>query len=173
MTNDNRNPAGLSVDQRHAFDFYTGTWQVMNRRLTKVLAGGDEWDEFPGLSQSRMVLDGTANFDEISFPTKGYTGLTLRLYDEARDEWSLYWASSRTGAPMDPPVVGRFSAPGFGEFFCDDVFEGRDVRVRYTWSGTDTPTPHWEQAFQLAGQTEWETNWIMDSHRDGGGTAAS
>jgi hypothetical protein len=160
--NKNNTDAGT---QRHAFDFLTGTWEITNRRLVKALAGCDEWDEFPSVSQARMVLDGTANFDEISFPTKGYSGLTLRLYDEARDEWSLYWASSRVGAPMDPPVVGRFTAPGYGQFSCDDVYEGRPIEVRYTWSGTDTPTPRWEQAFRLQGETEWETNWIMESRR--------
>jgi hypothetical protein len=151
--------------QRHAFDFYVGTWEVTNRRLLKRLAGCDEWEEFPGISESRMVLSGTANFDEISFPTKGYSGCTLRLYDKTRDEWHLHWASSTLGAPMDIPVVGRFTTPGFGEFFADDEFEGRPIRVRYTWSGCDTPNVRWAQAFQLFGETEWETNWIMESRR--------
>jgi hypothetical protein len=41
------------------------------------------------------------------FPTKGFRGLTLRLYDTEREEWSLYWVSSRTGQ-LTTPVVGRF-----------------------------------------------------------------
>jgi hypothetical protein len=147
-------------EQRHGFDFCTGPWVVTNRRLVKILAGSEEWDEFTSVVDTRMVLGGTANLDEISFPTKGYHGLTLRLYDPAADEWTLNWVDSRTGR-LDPPLRGRFLTPGRGEFFGQDVYEGRPIRVRFVWSATDTPNPRWEQSFQLVGDPTWELNWTM------------
>lgn len=149
------------------FDFLIGTWHVANRRLTKWLVGSDDWEEFPGESTCVRVWDGAANFDQIVFPTKGFRGLTLRLYDPARDEWSLYWANSRDGLLGLPPVVGRFGADGTGAFYADEVQEGRQVRVRYLWSGITATTARWEQAFSTDGERTWETNWVMEMTRTG------
>ncbi|HEY2059885.1 MAG TPA: hypothetical protein VGH57_16070, partial [Amycolatopsis sp.] len=64
------------------FDFLIGTWEVTNRRLLAPLTGSTEWHTFPGVSVSTgRIFDGGAHFDEIVFPTKGFRGLTLRLYD--------------------------------------------------------------------------------------------
>jgi hypothetical protein len=145
------------------FDFFIGEWAAQNRRLTRRLVGATEWEEFPGVSRSIQAFGGAANFDEISFPTKGYSGLTLRLYDPEQQQWSLYWVSSRDGL-MQPPVVGRF-ADGRGEFFGDDEHDGTPIRVRYVWSGITPTTAHWEQAFSVDGERTWETNWIMEFTR--------
>lgn len=145
------------------FDFYVGTWDVANRRLLKRGVGADEWEEFPGRSVAHSVFGGRGNFDEITFPTKGFDGATLRLYDAARDEWSLYWINSERG--LDPvPVVGRF-ADGIGVFEADDTDEGRPIRVRFTWSEITSDTCRWEQAFSYDDGKSWETNWIMRSTR--------
>lgn len=111
------------------FDFLDGTWDVTNRRRTDFLDEASAWEEFPAATRASRHFDGAASFDEVDFPTKGYAGMTLRLYDPERQEWSLYWASRRTGR-LCPPVVGRFSG-GRGEFFGDDTHAGRDVKVRY------------------------------------------
>ena len=147
------------------FDFLVGTWSVANRRLTKRLVGSDDWEEFPGESTAVKVWDGAANFDQIDFPTKGWRGLTLRLYDPAREEWSLYWSNSRDGLLGLPPVVGRFAEDGTGSFYADEEQEGQQVRVRYLWSGITDTTARWEQAFSPDGERTWETNWIMDMTR--------
>ena len=108
------------------FDFLAGSWDVTNRRLTKPLVGSDDWDAFPATSECVRLFDGAANFDWITFPTKGFSGLTLRLYEPARGQWSLYWASSRNGE-LPPPVVGGF-LNGRGEFYCDDTYDGQPIR---------------------------------------------
>jgi hypothetical protein len=105
------------------FDFFTGTWDVRNRWRTDFLDETSEWEEFSGLSRA------SRHFDEIDFPTKGFSGLTVRLYDPEREQWSLYWASKRTGT-LFPPVVGRFSN-GRGEFYGDDTYHGKDIRARF------------------------------------------
>jgi hypothetical protein len=67
---------------------------------------------------------------------------------------------------LAPPVIGSFSGD-VGVFECDDTFEGRPIRVRYTWSDVTTPTPHWEQAFSDDGGETWETNWVAEFTRAG------
>lgn len=145
------------------FDFFIGSWNVTNRRLKTRLAGSTDWEEFPGTSVSKSILEGTGNMDEIRMPTRGVTGMTIRLFDPARREWSLYWVNSREGR-LYPPVVGRFVA-GRGEFYGDDTEGGRPVRVRYVWSMITPTSARWEQAFSVDGGQTWETNWIMEFTR--------
>jgi hypothetical protein len=147
------------------FDFLVGKWNVRNRRLHKPLTGSDDWDEFPGTSVCHAPLfGGAANLDEMSCPTRGFSGLTLRLFDPERREWSLNWVSSRRGR-LTPPVVGAFSADRLGEFYGDDTHEGQPIRCRFYWSGITPNTAHWEQAFSADGGATWENNWTMDFTR--------
>ena len=104
-----------------------------------------------------------SRIDEIDFPTKGFSGLTLRLYDPERAQWSLYWASRRTGT-LVPPVVGRF-INGRGEFYGDDTYNGKDIRARFIWSDITADSAHWEQAFSVDQEQTWLTNWIMEITR--------
>ena len=149
----------------NSFDFYVGTWDVANRRLVERLVGSDEWEEFPGVSVAQSFFGGAGNFDEITFPTMGYSGATVRLYDAATDLWSLYWiSSSKPGTLQEPPVVGRF-VDGEGLFYADDTYNGIPIRVRYRWSGISESTARWEQSFSTDGEQTWEVNWIMESTR--------
>ncbi|MDJ0345865.1 hypothetical protein QMK19_16110 [Streptomyces sp. H10-C2] len=145
------------------FDFLTGTWDVANRWLTDFLDETSPWEEFPAVSHASRHFDGGASFDEIDFATKGFSGLTLRLYDPELKQWSLYWSSKRTGT-LFPPVIGRF-ADGRGEFYGDDTHADKEVRVRFIWSDIADERVRWEQAFSLDGGTTWVTNWIMDFTR--------
>ena len=145
------------------FDFLTGTWHVVNRWRTDFLDESSPWEEFPAVSQATRHFDGAASFDEITFPTKGFAGLTLRLYDPATEQWSLYWASKRTGT-LFPPVTGRFT-DGVGEFYGDDTHQGTPIRARFTWSDITAQAAHWEQAFSADGGRTWITNWHMDLTR--------
>jgi hypothetical protein len=144
------------------FDFLVGTWKIDNRRLKQRLNGCTEWESFTARAEGRNQFAGAANIDEITFPD-GTFGLTVRLFDPRRREWSLYWASSTTGT-IFPPVVGRFSE-GTGEFYGDDTHDGRPVRVRFLWSGITPTSARWEQAFSVDGGATWETNWIMEMTR--------
>ena len=150
------------------FDWFIGTWTSEQRRLREPLTGSDEWYSFPGTHRSWTVLDGAGNFDEAVFPTEGFSGVTLRLYDAARDEWSLYWASSRTGILSLPPVVGRFGADGRGVFTGDDVYADHPIVCRYVWSDITAETARWEQAFSTDGGATWEDNWIGEFSRADG-----
>lgn len=147
----------------HDFDFMDGDWDVTNRRL-KVRGGGSEdWDVFPSFQRAQLLMGGTVSVDESDFSTRGFKGMTLRLYDPAKDQWAIYWISSKDGL-LQPPVFGRFT-DGRGVFAGDDVDEGRPIKVLFDWSGTDTDTPRWSQAFSYDDGKTWETNWIMEFRR--------
>jgi hypothetical protein len=141
------------------FDFLIGSWNVLNRRLRTLFAGSDDWDTSPGTSTCQPIFNGAGNIDEIIFPTFGSHGFTLRLFDVEREEWSLYWASSRTGL-LYPPVVGTF-AGGRGDFYGDDTHDGKPIKVHFTWSDITPAAARWEQEFSADGGQTWESNWIM------------
>jgi hypothetical protein len=149
------------------FDFWMGQWNVRNRRLRERLVGSDDWEEFDATVVARPILDGFGNEDEFRTDYRGgFVGMSFRFFDPTTRLWSIYWADSRRPGTLDPPVVGSFSGD-VGIFEAEDVFAGRPVLVRYTWSGVTTPTPRWEQAFSDDGGRTWETNWIMEFTRDG------
>ena len=146
------------------FDFLAGTWDVANRWLADFLDPDSGWEEFPAVSVASRHFDGGASFDEITFPTKGFAGLTLRLYNPETKQWSLYWASKRTGT-LFLPVVGGFGDDGVGEFFGEDTYNGVPILARFRWSGITANTARWEQAFSVDGGQTWIDNWFMASTR--------
>jgi hypothetical protein len=149
------------------FDFLLGSWRISNRRLKELLVGSDEWDEFPSTSVAQPFFDGAGSFELVDFPTKGWKGMSVRLFDPEREEWTIYWANNRTGL-LQAPVVGRF-VDGRGEFYGDDTHdatpEGTPVRARYLWTEITERSARWEQAFSVDGERTWETNWIMELER--------
>src|SRR5262245_32320026 len=64
----------------HDFDFLAGAWTVTNRRLKARGVGSTDWEEFPAAICATIYLGGVANVDEILFPTKGWSGVTLRTF---------------------------------------------------------------------------------------------
>jgi hypothetical protein len=149
------------------FDFWMGRWKVHNRRLRERLADSDEWDEFEATAVARPILGGTGNEDEFRTDWNGgFVGMSFRFFDSVAGRWWIYWADSRRSGELDPPVSGTFSGDT-GVFEGEDVFNGRPILVRYTWSGVTTSTPRWAQAFSDDGGQTWETNWIMDFTRVG------
>jgi hypothetical protein len=145
------------------FDFLYGNWTVTNRRLRELFVGSNDWEEFPGTQHAQELLGGVGNIDESDFPTKGWSGATLRLQNQETKEWSIWWASSATGT-LFPPVVGRFEN-GRGDFYGDDVHEGRPIRAHFIWSHITPTSARWEQEFSADGGATWESNWVMELTR--------
>jgi len=145
------------------FDFYVGRWHIDNRRLRNRYVGSDEWDEFPAISTARPILGGLGNFDEIEFPTKGWSGVDVKVYDIEAQHWSTRFIGSGDGKEQ-PALVGEFKN-GVGELSGDDVDEGRPIRVRTRWTAITPKSFRWEQAFSTDGGKTWETNWIMAARR--------
>ena len=147
------------------FDFWMGTWKAHNRRLKRRLAGSDDWEEFEALSIARPLFGGLANEDEFHTDHDGgFVGMSFRFFDSETKQWSIYWADSRRLGVLDPPVIGAFDGD-VGVFEGEDVWGGRPILVRFTWSRVDTPSPRWAQAFSDDGGRTWETNWVTDFTR--------
>ena len=96
-------------------------------------------------------------------PARGFTGMTLRLYNPETRLWSIYWSDTKSFR-LFPPTIGKFEN-GHGEFFGDDVEGGKPVRVRFHWTGGERP--RWEQAMSADGGETWEKNWVMRFEREG------
>jgi hypothetical protein len=157
-------PPGFSmsrVGDVHDFDYFVGGWVTKQRRLKVRGAGASDWEEFPAVQCLTSYLAGQATVDELYMPTKGRAGLTVRIFDRDKHQWSIYWMTGSTG-PLDP-VVGGFQG-NHGEFYALDEDDGRPVKVRYTWDKIDHNHARWQQAFSYDNRT-WETNWVADFTR--------
>jgi len=148
------------------FDFVIGDWTVEHRRLAQRLRGCTDWVCFEGRSSTRATLGGFGNLEDnlLMLPEGAYRAVALRSFDATRGLWSIWWLDGRAPHALDTPVVGRF-VHGVGEFFCDDVLEGRPIRVRFRWLSQSADGPRWEQAFSDDGGATWETNWTMQFRR--------
>lgn len=152
-------------DGRHDFDFLFGRWTVANRKLQNPLdPASADWVEFDARVSTEAVLGGLGNLDRYrahAFPGRpGFEALALRLFDPGARLWRIWWASTTGGGQLDTPVVGRFSN-GCGTFICEDVLDGRPLKVRYEWTGTTTGSPRWEQSFSFDAGETWNPNWRM------------
>ena len=154
-------------DGQHDFDFEIGTWKIHLKRLLYPLTGSTTWTEFDGTSSTQKVWNGKANLEQ--FETNGSAGqiegMTLRLYNPESGQWSLYWATSKTGT-LAIPTVGEFR-DGVGEFYDHEPINGRMILVRFIWSRITATSAHFEQSFSDDGGKTWEVNWITDQTRVG------
>ena len=57
------------------------------------------------------------------------------------------------------------SRAGIGEFYAQDILDGKSIFIRFIWSNTNSNTPHFEQSFSADGGKSWEVNWITDQTR--------
>lgn len=152
----------LPTGDMHDFDFFVGHWNFINHRLKQRWVGSNEWETFPASLHCDSHLGGVVNIDEGVFPTKGWSGMTVRVFNRQQRQWYLYWINSRSGE-LFPPVVGGFTGD-HGEFYGDDTDDGRPIKVRFRWTRLGPDKAHWEQAFSLDGK-QWETNWKMEHTR--------
>jgi hypothetical protein len=147
-------------DGQHDFDFNIGIWNTHISRLVKPLTGSKTWVDLNGIVTVRKVWDGRAQIEEIEADGSSghFEGLTLFLYNPQSHQWSMSFANSNDGL-IDQPSIGEFK-DGRGEFFQQDVYNGRSIMVRMVWSDI-TPTSHRvEQSFSDDGGKTWEPNFI-------------
>ena len=153
---------------QHDFDWMIGTWKADLKRLLKPLSGSTTWVEFEGTQITRSLWGGRGVMDEFSVNSPATNthidGLTIRLYNPESRQWTIYWANAKKGNLDWPPVTGEFK-DGRGEFYDQEVFEGRAIFVRYVWSDIKPDSAHFEQSFSADGGKTWEPNWISNIYR--------
>ena len=154
-------------DGQHDFDFEIGSWKVHNSRLLHPLTGSTTWIEFEGTSVARQVWAGRADLLELESETpNGHAeGLILRLYHPQSHQWSVTFASGTDGS-LGQPAVGEFKN-GRGEFYGQEVVNGRTVLARDVVSDITPNSYRVEFAFSDDGGKTWEVNWISVHTRKG------
>ncbi len=147
-------------DGQRDFDFEIGTWTTKLSRRLKPLTGSSTWVEYTGTTTVRKVWDGRANLVELDVtgPSGRIEGLSLRLYNPQSRQWSLNFSNS-AGGTLSPPVVGEFK-DGRGEFYGQELLNGRMIFVRFVISDITPTSCRFEQAFSDDGGKTWEANWI-------------
>jgi hypothetical protein len=156
-------PAAVPArDGQRDFDFEIGTWTTKVRVLRNPLSGQPPaWAEYEGTSLVRTLLDGRANFVELSVegPSGKIEGGSLRLYNPQSRRWSLNFASLRNGM-LTAPVYGAFDGRGQGLFYGQDMMDGRAILVRFIITQVSRREAHFDQAYSADGGETWETNWV-------------
>jgi len=152
-------------DGPHDFDFEFGTWRTHVKRLTHPLTGSSVWVECNGTTVVRRVWGGKANLVELEADCPGgqFEGLSLRLYNPQSHQWSLNYSNSSDGT-LSQPTIGEFKN-GRGEFFDQELLNGRAIFVRFVISDITPNSCRFEQAFSQDGGKTWEVNWIADDTR--------
>jgi hypothetical protein len=131
----------------------------LSRRL-KPLTGSNTWVSYDGTSIVRKVWNGAANLGEIELtgPDGRIQGLSLRVYNPESRQWNIHFANSSSG------VLGEAMAGGFkngrGEFYDQEIFNGRSIFVRFIFSDIGPTSFKLEQAFSDDGGKTWEANWL-------------
>lgn len=147
-------------DGQHDFDFEIGTWKTHLRRLKAPLSGDTTWLTYEGISVVRKIWNGKANIVELiaDGPAGHIEALSLRLYNPESRQWSIHSASSRSGT-ISVPTIGEFRN-GRGEFYDQEMFNGRAILMRNVWSDITSTSCRFEQAFSEDGGRTWEVNWV-------------
>lgn len=155
-------------DGSHDFDFLIGDWKAHVRRLPERLKGSNVWVEYNGISNHKKLLDSNANFEEFDVSTSDHKlrikAQTLRMYNPESHQWSIYLVDLDKGTLDLPPVVGDFNGKR-GEFYNQQIWEGRAVLVRYFWLDLSPKSSRMEQSFSGDGGKTWEVNWICELSR--------
>jgi hypothetical protein len=157
-----------SHDGQHDFDYLVGSWNIHLKRRLRPLTGSNEWIEFDGTVVCRQIWKGHAELEEfnVDSPEKNIHihGLAVRLYNPASHQWSIYWANEKNGVMDATPQIGHFKE-GRGEFYGQDTLDGKLIFVRFSWTNTTSPAPHFEQSYSDDGGKTWEVNWITEQTR--------
>ncbi len=156
------------ADGSHDFDFLIGNWKAHVRRLPERLKSSNVWVEYDGISNHKKLLDSNANFGEFDVSTPDHKlrikAQTLRLYNPASHQWSIYLVDLDKGTLELPPVVGQLDGKR-GEFYNQQTWEGRAALVRYVWLNISPQSSRMEQSFSADGGKSWEVNWICELSR--------
>ena len=159
----------MQHDGAHDFDFLIGNWRAHVWRLPDRLVGSNRWIEYTGISNHTKLRDSNANFEQFEVESVDkkihIKAQTLRIYNPASHQWSIYGLDLDNGQLAMPPEIGHFTG-NRGEFFDQEDFRGRAIIVRYVWLSLSPHSARMEQSFSADGGKSWEVNWVCELSRD-------
>lgn len=144
------------------YDFHVlhGTWQVDDYRLVYPLTGQNGNHRLYGTSVIRAVGDGLVSVETFEATRNSDRAIVREVvvmrYDSLAKQWSIRRADS-TGSGLGPPMIGEFQ-DGTGEFYGQQVHNGRLVLTRLTWTFEGRNRALFARAFSADGGRTWETN---------------
>ena len=139
------------------------SWIVNNYLLRERIYEVEKWDEFEArLSDFQFILGGLGNIDKFKGVRNGvsFEASSLRLFNEKEQLWSIYWIDNLS-QKLIPQVTGAFKK-GRGEFFGEELYQGKTYKLRFLWTGISEYSARWEQAYFIESLQKWKTNWIME-----------
>lgn len=159
-------PPGFSTSltgDKHDFDFLVGAWTTQQKRLKTIAVGSSDWIEAPANRHCATSYSaGQAIVEQSAFPNGNPAGLFIYTFGSTKQQWAIRWVNGKTGE-LESPSVGGFKGTR-GEFYGDDEYNGRPIRIRVVWTHPDHDHARWEQAFSFDNKS-WEINWISDFTR--------
>jgi len=150
---------------QHDFDFEFGLWKTELKRLRHPLTGSTSWVEYNGTTDVSKIWGGAANMVEldVSGPAGRIRAMSVRLYNAETGQWSLNFSGLGSGS-ISQPTIGEFKN-GIGEFYDQELLNGRAILVRFIITQINPDKCHFEQAFSADGGKTWELNWVATDTR--------
>lgn len=137
------------------FDFLSGEWKIQHRQLKAGV-----WDTFDGEATVHGILAGVGSVEELRIPSRGFSGMGLRLLDLERKLWADYWVNAKSGVLTPPPSWGSFVG-GVGLWDTDDEDGGQKLIVRGAWDQITPLSCRWYQASSRDDGKTWQESWVM------------
>jgi hypothetical protein len=167
--------AAAMHDGGHDFDFVIGDWKAHLRRridpktgVTASTPGQGVWVDYYGISNHKKVLGTNANLEEFDVTDSKnnlhYKGQTLRMYNPASKQWSIYGLDLDKGEIAPSALTGNFTGKA-GTFYHQEERGGRIMLVRYVWTDKGPKAAVMVQSFSPDGGKTWDANWICELSR--------
>jgi hypothetical protein len=137
------------------FAFLGGRWKIKHQQMKS-----GAWDRFDGEATVYDILGGIGSVEELRIPSRGFSGMGLRLLDVERRLWADYWVNARNGVLEPPPSWGSF-VDGVGIWDSEDNDGGQAIIVRGTWDQIKPTSCRWTQAVSRDNGGQWQENWVM------------
>ena len=150
-------PATPTPGRPGDFDFLTGEWRIEHWQPRS----DGSWQNFQGEASVFGLLDGVASIEELRIPSRGFSGLGLRLLDRERQAWSDSWVNARAAVLDGAGQTGSFE-DGAGIFHSEEVDGAVTVHYVGIWDRITPQGCRWRQASSRDRGRVWEQSWIME-----------
>jgi hypothetical protein len=171
----NTSTATTVGDGGRGFDFVIGDWKAHLRRridpktgVTASEPGQGVWVDYYGISNHKKLLGTNANLEEFDVTDSKnhlhYKGQTLRMYNPASKQWSIYGVDLDKGEIAPSALTGSFTGKD-GIFYHQEERGGRIMLVRYVWTDKGPKSAVMVQSFSPDGGKTWDANWICELSR--------